>query len=901
MANVLTGDFDVVAQFSILAVDRILAAMHQTERFLHSISVRVDDNPHPGPIINWPTVVGAVDRFGDAVANQQQVGKPNPFPGASAANNAIYSRLGALVNPELLGGTIQIVPSHISGVAQLQIFPPTVLPPNAPGDNLTVRMNVMARFFPDAGTAPLAEFIRGELQISAPVNAIATGNVHVLDIDFKADEASITFTPSYPANLSAEDLAGISLCIQNGLRTSFLPSSVVLPSSIADVQLRTLTGALAVLLDFNDHPSNPSSVTNVFLTGNDGFVFAVGRDYLLNTLNSISSNIVSQPFSPIKFTVTLGVWNLGTTLHYEYPVTVTSASFDVSPPGHTGKIVLTLQANVGPEIHGHPPSGPFNVTVTAEFSLQPSGNTVLLGLGNVSVDPHSTAVDIIDFFTGNISGPVRDAILAVLPTSGADASVEQMFDTDANLANFLNTQFTPSDGSAPPDPQQVSLIYTSVDISADGIVLHGLVLLRLWPDPYVEFEQIPATTTGRVNSSVLEQGPAYSALKTWIPGGTIAEYDWSWQGQTTPFEVDTNKFVLQTGPTNLANTEAYVLTGYGPICLTIKGTRISNYGPTYDSVVASVCGVTRFPVNLGGIVTTVGPAQPTLAVTRPGPGGGIVVSGQTPVEIDRTRNAAPNLIVHFADSKSVSQLPVLIQSLTRSNRKDAPTAVIAVLAPDQLSKAPYVPGIMYAEDLDGAWQNALGVKSTKRPLTLIVGPKGTISWQGEGALELDKLSAALAKNLVKRGPVRISLPRVNVRIGQPAPNFLFEFAPGRELPLSKLFGQPLVLVFWKSSSRPSIDAVLNLQKTSAKAKGQTPVVMAINDGDPPELARGVAAESGTSATLVTDPKREIGLAYGVNIWPTIVSVNASGVITGIAYGYVPAQSGASPSSPAGSR
>ena len=261
----------------------------------------------------------------------------------------------------------------------------------------------------------------------------------------------------------------------------------------------------------------------------------------------------------------------------------------------------------------------------------------------------------------------------------------------------------------------------------------------------------------------------------------------------------------------------------------------------------------------------------------------------------------PNLIVHFADSKSVSQLPVLIQSLTRSNRKDAPTAVIAVLAPDQLSKAPYVPGIMYAEDLDGAWQNALGVKSTKRPLTLIVGPKGTISWQGEGALELDKLSAALAKNLVKRGPVRISLPRVNVRIGQPAPNFLFEFAPGRELPLSKLFGQPLVLVFWKSSSRPSIDAVLNLQKTSAKAKGQTPVVMAINDGDPPELARGVAAESGTSATLVTDPKREIGLAYGVNIWPTIVSVNASGVITGIAYGYVPAQSGASPSSPAGSR
>jgi peroxiredoxin len=125
-----------------------------------------------------------------------------------------------------------------------------------------------------------------------------------------------------------------------------------------------------------------------------------------------------------------------------------------------------------------------------------------------------------------------------------------------------------------------------------------------------------------------------------------------------------------------------------------------------------------------------------------------------------------------------------------------------------------------------------------------------------------------------------------VRIGQPAPRFLFEFAPGRELPLSKLAGQPLVLVFWKSSSRPSINAVLNLQKTSGKPNVQAPIVLAINDGESPELARGVAAESGMSATLVTDPKREIALAYGVSLWPTVVTVNASGMISGIAYGHV---------------
>jgi hypothetical protein len=43
MPNDLTGDFDVVADFAIPAVDRVQATMHRSERFLHSLTVRVDD------------------------------------------------------------------------------------------------------------------------------------------------------------------------------------------------------------------------------------------------------------------------------------------------------------------------------------------------------------------------------------------------------------------------------------------------------------------------------------------------------------------------------------------------------------------------------------------------------------------------------------------------------------------------------------------------------------------------------------------------------------------------------------------------------------------------------------------------------------------------------------------
>ncbi len=213
-----------------------------------------------------------------------------------------------------------------------------------------------------------------------------------------------------------------------------------------------------------------------------------------------------------------------------------------------------------------------------------------------------------------------------------------------------------------------------------------------------------------------------------------------------------------------------------------------------------------------------------------------------------------------------------------------------------MSKARFTPGIIYADDQD-AWQTALGLEGVKPPLTLIVNPRGGIAWKHEGAIEVEKLSAALAKFLVKRSPVKVTVPRLNTRIGQPAPNFLFEYSPGREMPLSKLSGQSLILVFWKASVNASILAVRELQNVKASGKVKAPTVLAVNDGDDPETARAVAAESGITATLVTDPKREISAAYGVSLWPTIVAISASGAVTGIRYGYVPGERSATPSTP----
>ena len=155
MANDLTGDFDVVAEFTTLAINRVLAAMHRAERFPHSMSDRVDDNPPPGSQVVRPSVVGSVDEFGDATVNHHHIGTPGDLLGQSSATDPRYWALGGVVNTDVVGANVPpVVPSHLQGRAQLQLAPPTIEVTGATGSNITVKLEVMSRYFPDPHTPP---------------------------------------------------------------------------------------------------------------------------------------------------------------------------------------------------------------------------------------------------------------------------------------------------------------------------------------------------------------------------------------------------------------------------------------------------------------------------------------------------------------------------------------------------------------------------------------------------------------------------------------------------------------------------------------------------------------------------------------------------------------------------
>jgi hypothetical protein len=872
MANELTGDFDVVAEFAIPAANRVLAAMHRSERFLHSITIRVDDNRPPGSLVATPTIVGSVDTFGDPTVDHTRIGTPIPVSEQFAATDPIYAVLDPVVNPELVGAVIApVVPSRLQGRAQLQLSPPTIEVPDASGTNIRVRLNIMSRYFPDPQSPPVAEFIRGDLQITAAVNQVSSQTANVVDIDIKADNVSINFSPTWSNRpLSAADVAGINQAIRNALKTSFVPSNTTLPSNINHMQFKTLQGAqsaIAVLLDMDGGPGNPGSATNVFLRPGDDFAFAAGRDFVQTSLPTVRDH---RPHTAWVYTYFLD---------------------EQTTELQDGRILLTIKG------HAHTPwlfLPNFSFTAKQAFTLKPVAsmpggplNTAELALlGDISLTTSSTLVNWFKgLFMDRLRAARQEKLDAVQPT------VRDKLDAGKNLGGFLTSLLTRARKGHATEPQEHSLAYTSAEIRSSGIVLHGSLAVMDWPPARVEFEEIPVNAGSGPGGpggagGLIATGPDYSALKTWIPGGVIQRYEWSILGATQPFHVDDHKFVY-VQPPPLSTTDSVFMAapvGFRPVCLTVKGTRIASSGPAVaQPVSASVCGYNWFPV-VGGLLTEASVALPLIALTHPGPRGLVEVAGHTPAKLAEPGRGAPNLIVHFADEKTADHLEFLGQALRESKRADAATAILAVLSAEQMARARHAEGVLYAEDQERAWERVFGVKATRRPLTLIVAPNGKVVWQHEGELERETLSAALRKVLESRRAVTPRVLRPAVRIGQLPPDFLFEYAPGRPLRLRKLQGRPTTLVFWRSASKASIETVRDVQITTGRAGGRGPVVVAINDGEAAELATRVAAENGLSGASVADPERRIALAYGVNMWPTIVMIDAFGLVRELRYG-----------------
>ena len=102
-----------------------------------------------------------------------------------------------------------------------------------------------------------------------------------------------------------------------------------------------------------------------------------------------------------------------------------------------------------------------------------------------------------------------------------------------------------------------------------------------------------------------------------------------------------------------------------------------------------------------------------------------------------------------------------------------------------------------------------------------------------------------------------------------------------------MIGRPAVLLFWKVSSRPSVDSLALVRETLRRSEGAEVVLLAIHGEDGAETANAL----GDEAVIATpDPDGAIAAAYGVNVWPTTIVIDEFGVIVDIRSGLLTEES-----------
>jgi hypothetical protein len=872
VANDLTGDFDVVAEFSLPAVNRLLAAMHGFSRFPHSLSLRVDDIPQPPDRVR-PSVLEIIDLAGDPIVSPGRIGVPagNLLPSTESADR--FARLGGIVNSISFP---PIVPSQLQGRAQLQLSPPTLEIADAAASRISVRLKIKARYFADPNTPPATEFAAGDIVLTTAVNQITSQAGNVVDIDLRSNAVQAAFVPTWTSrSLSAEDLAGINLLIGNALKSSVLPSNNMLPSNIRAMKFKAVQGAeqaIAVLLNTTSAPGNPGTVQREFLAGSD-FAFAAGADAIQAAIQPALDEMLATPISPVQISVPLVLTSATAT----YTIALTGATFALE----TGRMLLTINGRATTPAWFAPN---FDFTVKQPLTLATDGSAAELVVGAISLDTSSW---IVDLFRGRATGPLAAARDRALLQSGVKGSVRRMLDAERNLGGFLRSLLTPTrPANEPvPAPLEFTLVYTAVEITPAGVVLRGALSVADPPPAHVEFAEIPSSASDPI-AGALATGSEHSAFKSWIPGGTIESYEWKRAGNAQPGPRDERTFVLlPQGPVvsdGLGEGGGpHPITAFQPMCLTVRGTRLSSSGPIrLEPVTASYCAFDWFPLFDAASVDS--HRIPLVTLTRAGARGEVEVVGHAAAVNDDNTRATPNLILHFGEAGDPDPLNRIREALGNSGRTDASTSIVAVLPAGQLATARHVPGVLYLEQADHEWERVWNINIRQRPATVIIAQTGKTVWQHEGEIESSTLRDTLRRVLVARRTVRRNLVTPVSRIGHAPPNFLFTVAPGHDLTLRKLAGRPVVLVFWRTNARLSLDAARTAATSPPHPDWKNAVVLAINDG---EATDDVAkARNADPITIVPDPTRSISRAFGVQAWPTLVFIDARGLVRDVRQG-----------------
>lgn len=880
MANALTGDYDAVLQVAVRQINGLLATLHQNGaheraalKLLHSSSIRVGDpapqEPEVAEFHEWVRSFHQTQRQVRGPMVQGYLTQTAP-PGVA---KLMASAFDILTGPLVLDPT----PDNVRGTVRLQVSTLNVsLPPTtgAGTPEVSIHARVRALYAPDEGAATLPGPVHGEVVITYEITRVPHGNGRRLVIRPSADDNKIHFTPAPGSGIDTVEASRLSVEIRKLVREGIKMLPVDLPSDFPFADFRGLGSgaqqllALPMNLSGTGAPSgNIQSVATSFL-GGSGFAFAVRKEFVQG---KIDIPRIQEAIRSHTITVRLGRWgiyyNITYRLRFSSGPTLTFRNGTIEISGRVEAETSTWWA----------PNGFVSFKQALTLVLDAGSQSITLETaGEPEVDeswfiPHSRAVNV-----------VKTEMAKALAANGG--SVRSVFsEARTKLSRGLRTFDTGT-----------TVRYAAVQITVDGIVVRGEIGGGARLAPVVEI--------GETN-----QREDFTALRSWIPGGTIDRMVWSWVEYpglaptvwdgVSRSATEVHRFVFPKPPG---------VTQASQICLRIEGTQMLPSG----QLVSVAGGTTCLAPDPGTVMEVPSWWEPvTVPVWHADLAPDVVlreaIAGHVTVQSDRPRTGevTHNTLVCFADEASDQWMTLLAEALGMMRRRSVSLVVVLVLPQgafdlrrNELEKRLGLSGkelpqkvmVQFAEDVGGGWSRTFAVEK-QMPCVHLINARREWIWKHEGFPPAGELADALDRLLVAAPGPRLAPLRLSVGHGGAVPDAEFRDVEQHEHALHRMRGRKSILCFWQSWSAPCLRELRRLQELVEelrKEETEAPFIAALHGGGDDKMLEHVRKELGLTFVLALDEGQRIARSYGVRCWPTTVMLDEQGLIEHVQFGTI---------------
>jgi hypothetical protein len=867
MANPLTGDFDAVLQVSGSTINRLLASMHQNT----GLDTKLPTFPH-------------------SVA--MRIGDPTPIEG-------------------------------LRGTAWAQLSVPRIDLIHGEDDRFNLEVAIRARYKPDPGTTPLPEFIHGTVRAQYRIDNIdpncwgwgkaAADYLWIrvvggsVSFDGTAVDETSPFTVLQPTDAAAND-ARITRLIWYLLKYKFEATPQKVEQRFRRGSMRSLNvgvnrSVVAVALAGQ---GQLSSVNQDLLEGRD-FGVAVSSEFIVSSiqreLDAMKAAYSSTYGITFKLNADFGLFDVDVlTVNVTWRITIGLATVQWSGGtlpmfGGTSVGVLTIRV-VG---HARTKDAKFNTDcdltqmvmlsfngATEEFVAALIGTPTLnlTGLPGLLVGAGDKQ-KIAAHFKPTIEAEVNKLVGHLSVKNRKDDLINQLKKLDTNPdAHFDEAVFSP-----------------------DGVVVRGYISLAARRPALSAFVK------------TAEQD-GFNAFESWIPGGRIDSFDWSWSwfnNANAPGTAKVGDRFLLRRPVGLHRSNfgmvkdlsrpLPILDGWGVLCLTIRGVRV-------DPVTGALVAVTirRKCLRAGFDVRVQGVAGGRVflkewAKSKPDPIGPVEEVSLIDVGGGRSDRAPNTLVIRSGERWDRETGAALRDALLSSRRLDAGLQILMLFPDGTLAArgnivddvmqfaADLEAPLVVNEDVRGTWSAALAMDPSQGDVQWrLVTPTGGVSWAHTGTIEPPELARVFDNYLFPSPP--------------PSPRTLVtRVVPGTRLDTSVLgaglyydvarleaeercppplgpYSYDARAVFVQADSRSSRAAIERLAREYSAHEGDRPFVALIVDGASPEDLDRLKERLPEEFVAIPDPRGAIASQFGIRAWPTSVTVT-EGIVTAVDVGAEP--------------